>query len=425
MLLNNFKVSGFKVFNELVEFNMVPQTRNYQFLSENLIGGRNLKSSLVYGGNNTGKSSLLDAIRVFKVLVNKGDLDDFPFHLLKNFFNETEDILFEISFNDEKVNYTYGVEFNESKDIGEYIFIDEDLFFSRKRDGTIEGRILENEKIHERIKDLPTNKLVVSYVNEYVKNPSTDIFEIIDTFFEKIVFVDDQAKDLIMSDEILEFVSNEEKMSLLNKLIESSELFIEKREFKDEEFVVKNDFYNKYIPKADFALLKGSKAINSLRMVSYYKDNNNKSVPKPSVIFDSLGTNKFIVMGIYIINALLNNEILLIDELDNSLHYKVTRALVILMNSHINKGSQFIISTHDVKLLSSKLFRKDQINFIIREESEVSLINLDDFKANSKRDIRSDSNFEKFYVEEKIVDLPNTNISALIREIDKSWCETR
>ena len=37
MLLNNFKVSGFKVFGSTVEINMVPQTKNLRSLEENLI----------------------------------------------------------------------------------------------------------------------------------------------------------------------------------------------------------------------------------------------------------------------------------------------------------------------------------------------------------------------------------------------------
>ena len=34
-------------------------------------------------------------------------------------------------------------------------------------------------------------------------------------------------------------------------------------------------------------------------------------------------------------------------------------------------------------------------------KKKVTIVSLDDFKANSFKDIRSDSNFEKMYIEEK------------------------
>jgi predicted RNase H-like nuclease (RuvC/YqgF family) len=86
------------------------------------------------------------------------------------------------------------------------------------------------------------------------------------------------------------------------------------------------------------------------------------------------------------------------------------------MNSEINRDAQFIMTSHDVKLLSPQLFRKDQINFILRDDCQVEIVTLDDFKANSNRDIRSNSNFEKMYVEEKIVPLPDTDIYQVIKE---------
>ena len=74
------------------------------------------------------------------------------------------------------------------------------------------------------------------------------------------------------------------------------------------------------------------------------------------------------------------------------------------------------MTTHDVKLLSPYLFRKDQINFITRDDEGVEINNLDSFKANSENDIRSNSNFEKMYIKEAIVPLPQTDINQVIQE---------
>lgn len=98
----------------------------------------------------------------------------------------------------------------------------------------------------------------------------------------------------------------------------------------------------------------------------------------------------------------------------------MTRALSIFINSNPFSKAQFILSTHDVKLLSPVLFRKDQIYFINRYEKSVEMVSLDMFKSNSEVDVRSNSNYEKIYVEGKIVDLPYTDIYSVIKEFEKS-----
>jgi len=426
MLLNSLKVSGFKVFGTQVEFSMVPKTKNYQNLNENIINTlskKNLKSALLYGGNNTGKSSLLDALLAFKTLVLKGSPDSFPFDIYKNFCYTENDIKLEVCFFDGEKDITYGVEFSDSTAIGEYLFEGDQLLFSRERDKTIEGSLVEKDvNFRNRIFDLPIDKLILTFINEYVLKPGTDVFDKVKRFFLKISFLNDFNKNLIMSKGIMDFASNPDKMKILNNLIFSTEIFLDKRELAEEKYVIENDYYNKHISKENYERMKTTKTgFDGLRMVSYYKNSDGESIARPSILFDSVGTNKFIVLSMAIIDALLDDAILLIDEIDSSLHYKLTRALAILMNSSANHASQFIMTTHDVKLLSPKIFRKDQLNFMVRDNDSVSIVSLDNFKANTKNDIRSDSNFEKMYIEEKIVELPDTNVSNIIEKLNELW----
>lgn len=429
MLLSSFKVGGFKVFGPTVELNMVPKTKNTQHLSDNVIskkatrGSRkNLKSSIIYGGNNTGKTSLLHGLLEMKHIFEKGDINNFSFELKKNFCFYFEDIIrFEVSLLDESKTIVYGIEFESKDAIGEYLFSEGDLLFSRDLSGEMQGS-LNDHCFMDRIKDLPSTKLIVPYVLEYTKaeNIPNEFFAIAQ-FFSKIKFIDNRMNNIEAS-LFLEFVRDSKKFSILNKLISSTELFIEKRGLlKEEELLDSNmckeildDIYD--IKMTDDKKDGISRLVNMLRITSFYKGKNNEIVGRPSIIFDSVGTNKFIVLAMHIISALLENNILLIDEFDSSLHHKLTRVLVILMNSRINNDAQFIMTSHDVKLLSPKLFRKDQVNFVLRDESGVEIITLDDFKANSSKDIRSDSNFEKMYVEGRIVPLPNTDIYQVIKE---------
>ena len=436
MLLTSFKVGGFKVFGDPVELNLTPRTKNMQFLPENIIVEKNnsknlkvLKSAIIYGGNNTGKSTLLQGLSIFKKIFNKGTLDDFPFDIYKNFCYKFDDIMrFEVSFTDLFKNYIYGIEFQTSEAIGEYLFEDKELLFSRDLNLEVEGSLLKDSEFKIRLMDLPNDKLIIPYFNEYTKIVDKyQSFTKVASFFKKIKFIDNRKTEINYT-LFNKFLDDENKMSILNKIISSTELYMEKRGALSDDELYSSDFYKSImhnneneISNTDDKKDSMKKIVDIIRVVSMYKDKNGELIKKPSFIFDSVGTNKFITLAMNIITALLENQILLIDEFDSSLHHKLTRALVILMNSEVNNRAQFLMSSHDAKLLSPHLFRKDQVNFILRSNCSVELISLDDFKANSDRDIRSSSNFEKMYIEEKIVPLPDTDIYQVIREFEKYY----
>ena len=215
------------------------------------------------------------------------------------------------------------------------------------------------------------------------------------------------------------------KVRILNALIKSTELYLEERIMIDEKDLFDDNFIDeilesdliKDLNKEEEGKKTYKEILDSFRITSIYKKTDGNLISRPSLLFDSTGTNNYLRLSVHIINALLEGRILLIDEFDASLHFKLTRILTILMNSQANSNAQFIITTHDVNLLSNQLFRKDQINFVVRDYNDVDIISLNDFKANSEeKDIRNTSNFEKMYVEDKIVPLPSTNIYNVIKE---------
>lgn len=430
MLLSHFKVGGYKVFGEPVALSMIPETKNALHLSENIIKRKHkstlkkhLKSAILYGGNNTGKSSLLDGLMAMRKIFKNGHVEHFPFDILKNFCYDFDHLVkFEIAIVKDFTTLLYGFEFASENSIGEYLYENDTLLFSRDLDGDIEGVFMTQDRFKDRLQDLPLDKLIVPYFLEYSKVVDDyPVFSLIDTFFTKIKYVDNR-ENMINVPLYTTFMHDSKKMAILNKLIASTELHMEKRDTLSEEELYRSTLYKTFMESSHFEEMKHTddqkdsyqSLIDLLRVASLYKGRDGTRVKKPSLLFDSVGTNKFIVLAMHIITALLEDNLLLIDEFDSSLHHKLTRALVILMNSEINQNAQFIMTSHDVKLLSPQLFRKDQIHFIIRDDHTVEIVSLDDFKANSNQDIRSTSNFEKMYVEEKIVPLPDTDIYQVI-----------
>ncbi len=117
--------------------------------------------------------------------------------------------------------------------------------------------------------------------------------------------------------------------------------------------------------------------MDQIRLVSTYK-----SVAVSSMLFDSTGTKKMVAIAGYVIEALEKDRVLVIDELDSSLHFKLTRAIVAMFNNELNTNAQMIFTAHDINLMDcKKLFRKEQIWFVHKDNEGVYVYSLADFTA--------------------------------------------
>ena len=78
---------------------------------------------------------------------------------------------------------------------------------------------------------------------------------------------------------------------------------------------------------------------------------------------ESNGTQRFFSLAGPILDALDNGLILVIDELDCSMHPLLTRKLIeLFQSSNVNtNGAQLVFATHDSSIMDSCLFRRDQV----------------------------------------------------------------
>ena len=89
--------------------------------------------------------------------------------------------------------------------------------------------------------------------------------------------------------------------------------------------------------------------MDQIRLVSIYR-----GIAVPSIIFDSTGTKKIAALASYIIQIL--------DELDSSIHFKLTRAMVAMFNNELNANARMIFTVHDINLMDcGKMFRGDSV----------------------------------------------------------------
>ena len=115
-----------------------------------------------------------------------------------------------------------------------------------------------------------------------------------------------------------------------------------------------------------------------------------------SIDEESLGTQMIFAFIPFLADSLKNKKVLIIDELDKSLHSFLVQYIVEIFNdAEINKnGSQLIFNTHDTNLLDLNILRRDQIWFTEKnsETGESDLYSLSDFS------VRKQENVEKGYM---------------------------
>ena len=190
--------------------------------------------------------------------------------------------------------------------------------------------------------------------------------------------------------------------------IKSADIYLDDYRY-DENMLLKID--NK---EAEEKILKNQDIVDQMSMVSVYKG---KSVP--SIIFDYLGTRKIAALASYVVTAIEKGKTLIIDELDSSLHFKITRAIMSMFNNILNKNAQLIATLHDISLLDcKKMFRKEQIWFTDKNDEETELYSLKDFSY-EQSGIRGDtSDIQDRYSKGAFGAIPDPDLIVTLLEED-------
>jgi AAA15 family ATPase/GTPase len=123
------------------------------------------------------------------------------------------------------------------------------------------------------------------------------------------------------------------------------------------------------------------------------------------------------LLGGKILRTLEKGGLMIVDELDTSLHPFITKMIVMIFQSETTnpKNAQLIFTTHDVSLLDRDLIRRDQVWIAEKnEKGSTELYSLQDF------DVREDTPFEKWYLAGKFGGLPKIkSIESLLLQEDE------
>ena len=351
------------------------QTKKARELEGNLFsvdGEQMLKSVALFGANASGKSNVIKAIRACVNMVRSSHnynvdtrfaISPFKF---EDYANKPSS--FYIRFLLNGVEYEYSFSFIHDEIITETLYYypngRKSLVFRRDESrGTEKKDIYEFKTVIKRPFDVADNTSKKTLYISRASQMDREIAQKIFLFFCNDIVLDYQVANID---------------SLDNLFKERKEQMLEVLRTADSDII-------------DFKIQNNA-------ITTFHRTN-------PSVAFDfeteeSEGTKTLFRMMVRMIGIIHEGKMLLVDEIDNSLHTQLVE-FVIGMFNHCDHA-QLIYTTHNTHLLNTDFQRRDQVYFVNkREDGSSDLYSLFDFK-----DFRDTLDMEKAYLQGRFDAIP-------------------
>lgn len=421
-MLVQFSLKNYKAFKEEVKLSLIASNYDKGRQEDNLFevpqfGLKLLKSAVIYGANASGKSKLVEGMNFMKNFVirssketQKGDrIDVHPFLLSTE--TEHKPSEFEVIFVHDSELFRYGFEVLPDRVVSEWLFHrgktkEVEIFFREAQKFELHKSRFKAAKSLVAGKMIRKNALLISVAAQFNDKLAGKVlewfskFNIISGLREEGYqgFTMGKTKDAKAKAEILTFLKQADlgidDLTLQLMDIDNMPSNIPKelrdmleRALKEEEGEVFTD------------VLATHKKFNAqYRAVEDVQFSMEKE--------ESSGTRKFFALSGPVLETLKDGDVLIGDELDSKLHPNLVCKLAELFNSKENNpnNGQLIFNTHDTNLLSSGLFRRDQIWFTEKDKyGAATLYSLGDFKTDA---VRKEENFEKNYIQGKYGAIP-------------------
>ena len=367
-------------FRDEITFSMKADMRSKKFSSnvhkENKFNI--LKTVGIYGPNNAGKTCLIKCIRAIR-----GILLDEENELMTNIFTDNSVCELGMTFMSTGRKFVYDFKYDVQNK--EYIYEKFSEIKKDEYDNEKEVCWLKKDSLSGEYKCIDENlQGMFSVISK--NNLLYNLIEV--SKFEKMAEMKSHLTGLAKKIEVvnmnnipmkhtIELMKN--KNSLQNKIvafIKNADLYLDNFEYVEMDNI-ETEFEGSNDKPEEEVLDVVENLMDQIRLVSTYK-----GVRVPSLLFDSTGTKKIAALASYVIEALEQGKILVIDELDSSIHFKLTRAIVAMFNNELNESAQMIFTVHDINLMDCKrMFRKEQIWFVHKDEEGVYVYSLADFTA--------------------------------------------
>lgn len=427
-MLIQFTVKNYKCFKEETTLSMVASNYDRTTRWEDSVievpkfNLNLLRSVVIYGANASGKSKLVEALDFTRHLIRSSSkdkqsgelIDTEPFSFRLSTETEKEPSLFEINFIIDNEMYRYGFEVNQKEIISEWLYHrpatkEVELFY----------RDYQSFEVHPKLKKI---KFIVD--NEMIRNNAL-LLSVAAQFNDKIAekIINWARKDLNVLSGLQDSQYMIFSIDLLNREIFKPEVlqFIKSADLNIEDLKpvkmnvdqLPDEFPNELRELMTKKIKEDENTFFSDVTVFHKKYDSNKqlvNIEKFSMDDDeSSGTKKYFAFAAPLILTLKNGETAVIDELDSKLHPNLVCKIVSTFNSKETNpnDAQLIFNTHDTNLLTSGLFRRDQIWFTEKDRYGAStLYSLSDFKTENGDKARIGEDYAANYIKGKYGAIP-------------------
>jgi AAA15 family ATPase/GTPase len=413
-MLIEYSVENFRSISEKTTFSMVPSKERKK--AENLIRvdgvpgvTKLLKSAVIFGANASGKTNQIRALNLMQFIVrmsrnfNKGDkIPYFPFILNSEYAEKPT--TFSLNFIIDETEYRYSFSYNADEIISEEL-----VYFKGKSEKTIFIRDQNNLQTYQDddeqqglFRHTGNNVLFLSKANNEYK-PFGPVFK---WFNENLNYLDS-----IMD------IGDRYTINYMNRSQENKDKIINLLNFADFDIhdvsgTIKTlkrtdipDIIIQFIEK-DTKKPLPDEAIMTSELKSVHTRDDGHQITNTFSEFESAGTQIFFnLLGLFL-DAFENHQrVLIIDEFDTRLHPDLITYIFRLFHSNkINRmNSQLIVTTHNTRLLSADIFRREQIWFTEKKKQtrNTDLYSLFDYEK------RLDRSIEKNYFSGRYGGLPD------------------
>ncbi len=428
IMLIQFSVKNYKCFKEEALLSMVAS--NYDRTTrweDNIVEVPKfnlnlLRSVVIYGANASGKSKLIEAMGFMCHLILSSSKDiqagetihKEPFSFRLSTETEREPSAFEINFIIDNELYRYGFEVNQREIVAEWLYHrpatkEVELFYRDYQVFEVHPKLKQVKFLvdNEMVRD---NALLLSVASQFNDKIAVKVLNWIRSDFNVLSGLKDikymrqtvnMLDDSDFKAEILQFIKGAD-FNIQD--LRPVRLDVENLSFEFGEEIVA------YMTKKIKEEQDGSSSDVSVLHKKYDANHAPVGVEKFSMDRDeSSGTRKYFAFAAPLILTLKNGETAVIDELDAKLHPNLVCKIVAAFNSNKTNpnNAQLIFNTHDTNLLTSGLFRRDQIWFTEKNRYGAStLYSLKDFKTENGDKARIGEDYAVNYMRGKYGAIP-------------------
>ena len=438
-MLVNITVENFKSFDKKEELSMISSSKIQENKSHRIkIKQTNLlKNAVIYGANASGKSNLVKSLEFIKTVIMEGlPMESVNDYCRNRDSNKDRESVFELQFTVGDKFYAYGFAAVLSKRK-----IIEEWLYELMQDGSANNLFLRDSdnmpKLGEGIRLLSAEKNRFNVYAEVFAGNETGLFltemnsgkryeanskfiffkKVFEWLINNIIIINPDRG--ISNDEVY---YTKESLDTVSKLIETFDTGVNEINTKE----ITPEELSKMIPKEVlsniFDSIKLKMQLENLKKIQMtwrigegffnirIRENSEPEITTIVLkhgksIFEfseeSDGTNRLIDL-IYMLMMKQDDIVFVVDELERSLHPKLTEHFIeMFMESHKEERIQLIFTTHENAIMDKKIFRRDEIWFIERDNNNVSVIySLDKFKE------RYDKKLSKAYLEGRYGAIP-------------------